>query len=462
MRRRKKYLCRRRNVNRRTAVCGIVRLLFLAVSGSALAACVAAARAEEESGGFGVKHLAFSYTGHMYLDGPALQAACPYGRPGAGRSDDDGNVWFGLGGGATVGIGGRCLVKETGLIRSFFGNDYWPTGFPVDEGPSSAVPCMVFSSGYNPYKEMEFVWGAPHQGGDKGFVILSDGNVVRKVFRNPEKGNRWWFKRIIGGGSKPLPTSKGGTVPALGAKVRGTINEIQVMPGGRIIMYTDGSFYELKGEDLVCLLGWDDYKDGGLPSDRNKRVTPPSKAVLGGDGTFYVGTYFGTGYGGKTPAVWRIVGGNTAEPVAWAVENLHVDGPGMASGGHCGHHIWARHHNYAYLPEDFLIIMAHDDHTMRRLYKGRVSSLCADGKWREWHRRNVKRGTIPYAGWFHTWAPGPNGTATGSSKAKGHSSMLTFIVTGVPYDAPTTGPLLDSKPRPWPPEGDADGKKEAK
>jgi hypothetical protein len=364
-----------------------------------------------------------------------------------------------MGGGATVGIGGRCMVKETGVIRCFFGNDYWPTGFQVDEGPASAVPCMVFSSGYNPYREMEFVWGAPVQGGDKGFVLLSDGKVVRKVFRNPEKDDRWWFERIIGGGDKALPTSKGGTVVARDAKVKSVIDEIQAMPGGRIIMYTQGSFYELKGDTLECILGWDDYKDGGLPTPRKKSISPPSKAVLGGDGTFYVGTYFGSGFGGRTPAVWRITEDGKAIPIAWAVENRHIDGPGMASGGHCGHHIWARHHNYDYLPNDFLIIMAHDDHSMRRLYKERISSLCADGKWREWWTGKTERGSIPYAGWFHTWAPGPDGTATGASKQKGHSSMLTFLITGIDYDAPTTPPLLDTQPHPWPPEGDAAGKK---
>ena len=67
------------------------------------------------TGEFGVRHLAFSFTGHMYLDGPAKQAACPHGRPGAGRSDDDGNVWFGMGGGATTGIGGRCLIQQFGV-----------------------------------------------------------------------------------------------------------------------------------------------------------------------------------------------------------------------------------------------------------------------------------------------------------------------------------------------------------
>ena len=95
--------------------------------------------------------------------------------------------------------------------------------------------------------------------------------------------------------------------------------------------------------------------------------------------------------------------------------------------------------------------MAHDDHSLRRLYKGRISSLVADGTWREWNRRTVGK-NMPYAGWFHTWAPGPNGTATGSSKSKGQNSRVTYFISGIDYAAPTTGPLLKKLPRSWPPD----------
>jgi hypothetical protein len=125
----------------------------------------------------------------------------------------------------------------------------------------------------------------------------------------------------------------------------------------------------------------------------------------------------------------------------------------MHSGGHCGHHIWARQHNFSYLPRDFMVIMAHDDISMRRLHNGRISSLCADGKWREWEKGRSGK-DYPMAFWFHTWAPGPNGTATTSSKAGGHCSRVSYIVTGIDYDAPTTPPLLEATPKPWPPRGD--------
>ena len=61
-----------------------------------LLACTASAQAAERrarAGGLKIKHLAFSYTGHMYLDGPALEAAFPIGRPGGGRKYVDGNDW---------------------------------------------------------------------------------------------------------------------------------------------------------------------------------------------------------------------------------------------------------------------------------------------------------------------------------------------------------------------------------
>jgi hypothetical protein len=161
----------------------------------------------------------------------------------------------------------------------------------------------------------------------------------------------------------------------------------------------------------------------------------PTLGVLGADGTFYLGTYFGSGYGGKTPAVWRIKADGKIEPYAQGKYGSGRDGPGLETGYFCGPHFWASMHNYKYLAPDCLILTAHDDAWFRRLRDGRVATLCPDGEWRE--LANVGKDGLR---WFRSWCPGPNGTATVVNDQV--SKTLTWLVSGIDYARPTTGPLL--------------------
>ena len=399
-----------------------------------------------------LEHLAFSNTGNMYLDGPALEAACPKHRPGPGGMDGDGNVWFGHGKiGIVSSIGGRCVDRKTGMIRPYFGDDYW-TGFSdLDEGPGCMINPLSTHTGLGMPSTTFSVYGSPLQGIDNGFFLVSDGHKVKKIWMDPEKNDSWWFKTIIGHGKKGiLPKKTGGVVNVKDFKV--FINMLQVMSDGRIIIFVKGGFYEYKEEEkdgekeatLTCLLGVDDYLAAStIPMQRPDRQDVPRLGVMGGDGTFYLGTYFGTGYGGSTPSIWRKLPGEKLKPYAWCIHNGLKDGNAMGSGAHCGHHFWAQMHNYAYIPDDILLITAHDEANLRRLRNGRISSLCPDGEWRE-----LTDYLIPSAWFWGASSPGPDGAVTGENVSI--SKNITFIVTGIDYTKATVGPLLERPAQSWP------------
>jgi hypothetical protein len=419
----------------------VVAALALGLWGEGMNSALAAEKSAPSQSGGALKpeHFAFSHASHFYLDGPKLEASCPRGPAGIGLIDDGGNVWFGEGGGfiSNNGIaGGRCAIAETGMIRPFFGDDYWCSVFPVDEGPGSAAYVTDLSGGP---MESWFVFGSPLEGGDKGYLLFSDGSVVIKLWKNPEKGNRWWFKKIICGGNKALPAAKGGTIGAREAK--GVINNLQVMPDGRVIVFADGGFYEYKDGNLVCLLGYDDYAKLDVIPKKGGKTDIPGMGVLGGDGTFYMGTYFGTGYASKTPSIYRIVPGGKLEPYALTVIGKHLDGAAMQSGGLCGYQIYAWMHNYRYLAADCVYPLCWDEQRIRRFRDGRISTLCEDGEWRELPK-------IPRYSWrwAYSFAPGPNGMATiyGSGDNPGHTIEVTFALRGIDWGKPTVGPKLEA------------------
>jgi hypothetical protein len=363
----------------------------------------------------------------MHLDGPRLEAMTP-GRPGAGLSDEAGNVFFGL----------RVLNNETGVITTI-GDDYWQTNFKLAEGPLSA-----FYS-YEPYQVdgatfCRFVYGTPLEEGDekgeKGGIYFADfwDGEVKKVFRNPEKDNRWWFKLVAGGGKGAPPQRKGESIPALEADLHGVMM-LQVMPDDRLIVFRAGAFYELRDDKLVCLLGGDDHKSG-----------KPLLGVMGGDGVFYLGYYYG-GLKGVAADILRVLPDGTVEPYVHGRFGGHRDGDGMHTGYFCGPHFWAYMHNYKFLPKDTLFLCAHDDAYLRRARNGRVSTLCRGGEWREMIREDAKKAGLHWFRWLRgnqCPAPGPNGTSVTPMVAI--SRYIMFRVSGIDYDKPVIGPQVEIPP----------------
>ena len=160
------------------------------------------------------------------------------------------------------------------------------------------------AEGFEQPSVSSFVCGSPLHGGDKGCLYFSDSRQVKKVWKNQEKGGRWWFRTIISTDGKAIARTRRQTIPAL--QVGFAIRSVQVMPDGRLIVFGDGGFYEYREGQLVCLLGFDDYKRNGPRTQRGEPEIP-TQGIMGADGVFYVGTYFsGSGYGGKNPAIWRV------------------------------------------------------------------------------------------------------------------------------------------------------------
>jgi hypothetical protein len=402
---------------------------LVALLSVALAACGWAAekgagspKGVEAKGGTTIEYVAWCPAANGYLDGPAFEATGSYRMGlGAGQIDDAGNIWW----------GGRCLVASNGAIRTVYGDDAWCSYFPVDEGPAATYSGYNVSAGFGWVAGDATFQGNPLARDGKGCLYVSTATRVTKIWQNPDKGGRWWFKKIIGEGPTPAPQSKGESIGALDAKL--SVGLVSVHPGNRLIIYGGGSFYEYKDGKLLCLMGFKDYSANVPVTKKIDGQHAAGLGVMGGDGMFYVGYYFSPG----VPRVDRIHPDGKVELYLEDHYNRCQDGVGSNMGMFCGPHIWTSMNNYNYIPGDCLVLQSHDDQYLRRTRNGRVATLCTDGEWHELSPKDVSR-ALPY---FRNWNPGPNGTASVMNDriCKG----LTFLVRGIDYNKAVTGPLQE-------------------
>jgi RNA polymerase sigma-70 factor (ECF subfamily) len=367
-----------------------------------------------------LEYVAWCDGANGYLDGPRFEATGNFRMGlGTGQFDEGGNIWW----------GGRRLDMAAGLITTVFGDDCWNSYFQADEGPADAYSNYSPSAGFGQSAGGFAIQGNPLEGGEKNCLYMSNGSRVARIWKNDEKGGRWWFRKIVGEGKTPAPRTKGQSVPALEASLR--INVLGIMPGNRLVLFGLGSFYEYKDGKLICLLGFDDYKEKAY-KDRKGQPSCGSLGVLGGDGVAYTCYYFG-----DNPMVERILPDGKVEPYLLAVSGRALDGPGMRMGMFCGPHIWMSMNDYRYIPPDCLFLHSHDDSFMRRARNGRVATLCKDGEWRELDKQFNTEALACFRG----WNPGPNGTANVTYKV---SKGMTWLVSGIDYAKPTLEPLLKS------------------
>lgn len=392
----------------------------LAAVAAAVAQDAVPAKAGAAKGGITLEYVAWCPAATGYLDGPAKEATGGY-RMGLGSAQSDmaGNLWW----------GGRCMDAVSGQIKTVYGDDAWCSYFPVDEGPAATYSGFNVSAGFGWIAGDETIQGNPLIEG-QGCLYASTATRVTKFWKNPDKGGRWWYKKIIGEGQTPAPQSKGESIAALDAKL--SVGLISVHSGNRLIVYGGGSFYEYKDGKLICLMGFKDYSANVPVSKKIDGKHAAGLGVMGGDGMFYVGYYFSPG----APRVDRIHPDGKVELYLEDHYNRCQDGPGTDMGMFCGPHIWTAMNNYNYIPGDCLVLQSHDDMYLRRARNGRVATLCTDGEWRELTVKDVSR-ALPY---FRNWNPGPNGTASVMNDriCKG----LTFIARGIDYNKAVTGPLL--------------------
>ncbi len=412
-----------------------------------------------------VVHLAFNNC-DGYLDGPAREALAPVGKPCS--VDEDGNVFF-VSAEADGSI--RVILKE-GLCRTVAGDNRWQGSLDVEEGPAAFIPHLQRQGGIgNPVTTIVAV-GRPLQilpNGQPGGYLLTRGghgtgkdNWIYKVWRNPDKGGRWWFKVVMGNGKTAPPTEVGQSVPAKEVRFRQLplLFRTQRLPEGRMEVYafSEGAIwrYDDAAGTLTCVLSPKDYlgkPELGLTGD-GKPPGNPDRALVGPDGSFYLAWYQGS-Y--SKPFVARVY------PDRQKVERIaqnsgSVDkmfdgdalsqaaffgGPLLAGGG-----IW---------PPDIVFFGAVDDSALRRLKDGRVSTLCKDGEWREFPRKGLAyHSNHPYTHrecapdraprWGRGWSlvPWKKGDQTGYYVVfyTGEGEQRFWLVGPVDFGKPTVGPRV--------------------
>jgi len=152
------------------------------------------------------EHFAFCHV-EGYLDGPKGEAWSSVGK--IPDIDEDGNAWFV----SAEGDGAVRVILTNGLTRTVAGDNRWQGSLDIDEGPAAFIPHLQRVGGIgNPVTSIA-VLGRPLKDGPDGKpmgYILSRGGhgtgkdkCVYKIFRNKEKGGRWWFKVITGAGKTP-------------------------------------------------------------------------------------------------------------------------------------------------------------------------------------------------------------------------------------------------------------------
>jgi hypothetical protein len=362
---------------------------------------------------------------HGSLDGPAKEAI-GYGwqMSGAGFPDAEGNLWGGD-------RGTRWLRASDGRIMAISSCEYGSFSFDCGkEGPIIGRPPANAPGGDGWPCGGSAIVGRPDSGGKADGIYQSlglDGRIIR-IWKNKEKGGRWWFEIVAGGGGAAAPRARGQSAEALGVKFK-WINMPQVGLDGKMRFMADNAMYLLDEGKVTCILSPDDYK----PATEVMKGLP-NECYAGGDGSFYLGYYYsGEGaYGGKAPGIWRVKPDGKVEPCCKSSRgNKTTDGDALTeSGWFCGPHI-GRGSGYRacrYIPADSMFTSAHDEDLFRRLQNGRMATLCQDGEWREISNpgQGLTLGEI-----------GPNGTVYFSLRR--WVDMRLYRYTGLDFKKPVAG-----------------------
>ena len=294
-----------------------------------------------------------------------------------------------------------------GRVETIAGSDHWQGRIDTEEGPAACLPHIQRSGGIgNPVSTCVAV-GAPLRDGPDGkpagYILTRGGhgtgldNCIYKVWRNKEKGGRWWFRRIMGKGDAPPPTSLGQSVPARNVRfgslpfitkrrlaANNLKEEVVFWSGGEAWVYDDD-----KG-DITCILRLSDYSAAlagiEIPTVKKKPQRPDSLACLQ-DGSFVLGTYQGTYPVGAVFRYWP----DRKEIKLLAFDagdvNKRWDGDALKECAFFGGPLLA-----GTWPPDTLFFGAVDDALLRRFKDGRVSTLCKDGEWREFPTKAASGG----------------------------------------------------------------------
>ena len=192
------------------------------IGGVALAGALAAGAAlmitgkGEASDAPKIEHMAFCF-GREYLDGPALEASCADHK--IWTVDAKGNQYVM----ATPTMAVRCITTD-GMVRTIAGDDRYLPYTGAEEGPACMLPSELggAEAGHPGGGVYLTVKGLPRGGEDKGCIYTAMGGYPSRLFKNKEKGGRWWYK-VVGKGGQPLPAKAGDSVAFKDVNLKGVV-----------------------------------------------------------------------------------------------------------------------------------------------------------------------------------------------------------------------------------------------
>ncbi len=402
-----------------------IRLVVLA---AAAALSIAGAAGGSEAGGdkpAGISYEHYAFVSWMAdkLDGPRREAL---GR-GPGPLDEEFNCY----------AGGRVIRAADGMVVPFAGG---LPEFGQDEGPAAFLPRIspIRGTGYGQSIGGWFVIGLPLQGGDKGCLYAYSDSHVMKVWKNPDKNDRWWARIVAGPGKAEIP---GGRV-YMGQAWRKSGEKDY-----KAVFFTKTGFYVMEEASdgavtFKAMLGLDAITAHLPEHSSGGRKAYPTQAVVDTGGSFYLGYYFSHGFNMKTGAAIQRVSSDGVTVQSWVTHcgaKKGTDGPGMETGWHCGPHLSMPRAGCPWYPPDIVIFSAHDEHTLRRVTSdGRISTLYEDGEWREGTRYDTRNQVDGVSGFVY----GANGWALGCASGEGKSRKRgegVYLIKGIDFAKPTAG-----------------------
>jgi RNA polymerase sigma-70 factor (ECF subfamily) len=373
--------------------------------------------------GLTYEHYAFTSFLADSLDGPRREAL----GSGIGPLDADFNCYQ----------GGRVIRGEDGMVQTIAGG---LPEFGNDEGPAAFLPRLspIRGTGFGQGIGGWLVVGTPLKGGDNGCLYAYSDTRIMKVWKNADKGGRWWAKIIAGPGKVEVPGAR-----ILWGQAWRKPGEKEDKP----VFYTNSGFYILEsgsgGAKFVCILDVKGLKDR-LPKDKGGRTPYPSEGWVDSGGNYYLCYYFGAGFRGATATIWRVSpDGAKVEPYITNADGAKTgqDGPGMNSGWFCGPHACGVKTVSLWYPPGVICCGAHDEFTLRRIVGGRVSTLYEDGEWREASQVDFKNqvantSSLAYGanGWALTCTSNEGFSHAGKGRGEG-----TYLIKGIDFSKPTVG-----------------------
>jgi len=150
-----------------------------------------------------------------HLDGPRRESVGPIKKVVC--CDAKGNIYF-MDSNYFTAI--RC-ARVDGMVETISGDDCWGGSLPIQEGPAAFVATFAYGGGYaGGAVACIAAQGAPLEGEDKGCLYSRSGrnggmeNCIIRIYKNKDKENRWWFKKLMGGGKTLPPETAGQSAPS--------------------------------------------------------------------------------------------------------------------------------------------------------------------------------------------------------------------------------------------------------